>query len=70
MKVFLFAITLAIVTHVAHAQPNDPADITKREWSHLTRTKDGRQLAYGCDRRHTYLDDGKCWAYCGADWVS
>ena len=81
MKLLLFATTLIIVAYAAAKPQRSPgrllpakiqspalADegLAKRD---LTRTINGHQLTYGCDRRHTYLDDGKCWSYCGADWV-
>lgn len=69
MKLLQVTIIFAIVACIV-AKPNGRPGVTKRnQWSHLTRMYAGHKLVYGCDRRHTYLDDGKCWAYCGADWV-
>ncbi len=86
MKLLIFAATLVTAACVAAkprgpaekrilAQNEGPAlsneDIVKRgEWSTLSKMVNGRQLLFGCDRRHTLSDDGKCWSYCGADWVS
>ena len=43
--------------------------VKRGEWSTLSKTVNGRELLFGCDRRHTLSDDGKCWSYCGAAWV-
>ena len=70
MKLLILSVIVLVAIAGAATRPNDPEEINKREWTTLTKTHNGRQLVYGCDRRHTYLDDGKCWSYCGASWVS
>ena len=81
MKFLLFATILIIVAYAAAKPQGQPGRLVpaKNQGPALadeglakrdsTRTFNGRQLTYGCDRRHTYLHDGKCWSYCGADWV-
>ena len=75
MKFLLFATTLVMAAYVAAKPGNqgpalsDEGLVKREEWSTLSKTVNGRELLFGCDRRHTLLDDGKCWSYCGSSWV-
>jgi hypothetical protein len=75
MKLLLFATALVMAAYVA-AKPGNQGPalsgeglVKREEWSTLSKTVNGHELLFGCDRRHTLSGDGKCWSYCGADWV-
>ncbi|CAB4027650.1 Hypothetical predicted protein [Paramuricea clavata] len=76
MKLLLFATTLVMAAYVAAKPGNqgpalsDEGLVKREEWSTISKTVNGQELLFGCDRRHTLLDDGKCWSYCGSSWTS